>query len=465
MAASIAGGCAFEQWLAGRVPVASYARISRADPAAVRRQHLNNQVAAVRLGWAVVCQYTDDGVSAADRDAERPAFRRMLVDVEARSITEAHLPVRGVLAVEEERLVRSGSDYVALLRALAAQRDGCLSFADTGEIVDVQMELARMEAQGDMVPGEAESIRIGRRRQRSIRDQALEGRGSGGQRRFGWLGPDIVSGRLTNTLLDPCESAYLRTAIERALVGEKWMEVTDWLTAERVPTVRGGMWTIPTVQAMVTNPAICGYRILDGALVRDRETGLAVVGDWQTVASPAEWRALIGRCDRWYSLDGKRVSYTDGYRARSRGNGPGPGRQQRNEVREAKRKYLLSGFLRCGHVPEGGSMCGAKLGGHPAHGTNRYPAYRCSASGCRKVGRRTDLVDTYVAEIVRAQLGIGMDEWQSAGMQGKRSAIARVVRHVVIHPIPAGRSKSAPFDVELLEVVLTGGQDAPDHEA
>ncbi|MCX5612309.1 recombinase family protein [Streptomyces sp. NBC_00047] len=448
----LAEGGDFAQWLGDRVPVVSYARISRSQGAAAAgRQHLNNLAEADRLGWAVVCLYTDDGVSAANPDIARPAFERMLRDLLLRGTAEG-FPISGVISVEQERLARSADDYLRLLRALSIRPEGCLYLGDTNELIEIPAVLKDLEG-GAELQGQLETDRIGRRRRRSIRDRAREGLGSGGQRRFGWLGPDTAAGRSTNTVLDSFESTYLREAVDRALAGATWMSIADWLTAERVPTVRGGRWTIPTVQAMLTNPAMCGYRLLDGVLVRDGETGAPVVGGWQAVATPDEWWTLVGRCNRWYSPNGERSGYKDRYPSQSRGNGPGPGRQARLAESELSRKYLLSGFLRCGYTDGEGALCGAKMGGHPPHGTNRYASYRCSSSGCRKVGRRADLLECHVEAFVRERAELTAERWQLLDTKGRRDMIASMVDSIVVRPLPKGRTRNAPFDPALIEVI------------
>ncbi|MGW6950641.1 recombinase family protein [Streptomyces xanthophaeus] len=450
LAEALVKGIDFYQWLAGRIPVVSYARISRSQPGAVERQHLNNLAEADRLGWAVVQLYTDDGLSAANSDVTRAAFELMVRDLLRRRTAEG-FPISGVISVEEERLARRAGDYVCLLRALSVRKDGLLHLVDTGELVDIPAVLRGLDA-GLEPRGQVESDRAGRRRRRSIRDRASEGRGSGGQRRFGWLGPDGAEQRPTNTVLDPYESRYLREAVDRALAGETWMSIADWLTAEGVPTVRGGRWTIPTVQAMLTNPAVCGYRMIDGVLVQDRETGESLVGEWQAIASPDEWSTLVARCDRWYSPNSKRTGHKGQSASRGRNaDSKSGGRERRVEYKP--RKYLLSGFLRCGYSETEDSTCGYKMGGHPPHGTNRQGSYRCSSSGCRKVGRRVDLLDLHIGAIVREGLELTWQGWESLSMGEKREAIATIIEAVVVHPLPKGRSRNAPFDPGLIEVI------------
>lgn len=514
LADSLALGRDFDEWLVGRLPVASYARVSRdaaGDGQGVVRQHLNNDDAAASLGWAVVYRFTDNGVTASDPCVERAAFLHLLRALRARRTVEG-FSVCGVIAVEEERLARLQDDYALLCRALTMDEDGCLYLVDAEQLVDVTAEMDDVHGRKAGEARQGESERTSRRRRRSVRDYAHEGRGSGGQRRFGWHGPDAAKGRSTNTVLDPYESMYLRSAIDMALAGTSWTAITDWLTEESVPTVRGSRWAVDTVQSMVTNPAICGYRIVSGELVRDRASGQPVVGGWQTVATPEEWLKLVERCDRWHSPDGARPTYKQAHASRWTDLGTARSARERREQADLGRRYLLSGFLRCGYTGDGDSICGCKMGGQPPRGTNKHPSYRCVAAKCRKVGRRTDLVDAHVeavalrvleeryrdtapdesafpaedqlvrlraferpTDLTRMQLRdleedrrsfhaqqadrnllarFTRGRWNSYDIRQKRLALAAVVESVVVRPIPKDRTRNAPFDPALIEVTL-----------
>jgi hypothetical protein len=109
-----------------------------------------------------------------------------------------------------------------------------------------------------------------------VRVPVPAGRGTGGHRRFGWLSGDPAAGRPHNHLLNRAESPYLRGALEMIMAGKSEQTVIRWLVEQRVPTARGGRWTGTTVRTMVTNPAVCGYRVLDGdipdLLIDDAET-------------------------------------------------------------------------------------------------------------------------------------------------------------------------------------------------
>ncbi|MFJ9178261.1 recombinase family protein [Streptomyces sp. NPDC102360] len=499
-------GGRFEEWLAGRTPVVSYARVSLdglGEGRGVNRQHLNSDVAATKAGWAVVHRYTDSGVTASDPTVERPAFVQLLRALRM-GRTEDGVALHGVIAMEEERLVRLARDEALLHRALAGGCNGFLYLVDEGELIHPSLHLSEVGVGRSAPAGQRESERMSKRRLRSVRDHAREGRGTGGARRFGWLGPDAVVGRRSNTLLHEDESPYLREAIDRVLAGQSWTAITDWLTAEGVPTVREGRWTVTTVQSMVTNPAICGYRVVDGALVRDPRTGEPVVGDWQPVATPGEWTRLIERCGRWHAPG-------LGRRATRSSVSAGEGVQSSGK----ERKYLLAGFLVCGHPGLDGARCGAKMGGQPPKGTNRHPSYRCVAAGCRRVGRRVDLVDEYVVGIALGALeerysGRAADRrpfpaeqrladlracaeeeghvaalirdleedrkeflasrananllaeftrerWPQLDVSQRRLLLREVIESVTILPIPRDRSRNAPFDRTLIQVAFKQG--------
>lgn len=121
--------------------------------------------------------------------------------------------------------------------------------------------------------GEDEVPSIRERVARSVRDRAREGKQSGGHRRFGWLPADRQLARPHNHELDQREATYLRAVIDMALSGKSERTLTQWLISEGVTTVKGGRWTSTTARNMITNPAICGYRALDGAIVLDPELG------------------------------------------------------------------------------------------------------------------------------------------------------------------------------------------------
>ncbi|WP_225850865.1 recombinase family protein [Streptomyces sp. HPF1205] len=318
-----------------------------------------------------------------------------------------------------------------------------------------------------------------------VRERAAAGRQTGGHRRFGWLPGDLSDGRPHNHLLDPFESPYLRRAIEMIMAGKSERTVTRWLIDQRVPTVRGGKWTGTTVRNMVSNPAVCGYRVLGGELVRDPLTGEPVVGGWETIATPEEWLRVVRRY-----AGGSAVAIASGAAAGATSEpgtaaaGPAAGSApssptgarapERRRIAQT-RKYLLSGFLRCGRRGRDGTECGATLVGNPVTRGTPHGSYACTSARCRGLARRMDLVDRTITDMVLDELesrygggladtrnrpdpllgGFTRQRWAEFDLRQKRIAVAAVVDAVTVRPLPEGRSTRAPFDPALLEMRWT----------
>ncbi|MFE5092053.1 recombinase family protein [Streptomyces sp. NPDC056638] len=508
----------FESWLDGRTPVCSYARITsdrekrgEAKQIGVGRQHTNHaDPAAESLGWAVVMRYSDNNLTAADPDIFRPAFHQMVRDLRARQ-TEDGYPIYGLIAVEDERVYRLPEDYLRLYRALTVDEEGCLYYTDKKHLVDVHAESEQTRGLVMSSVGEQEVKRVKRRTTRNAKDRALEGKGHGGTRRFGWNATvkdergNIV--KPCNETLDPTESPYLRKAIEMKLALKGWNTIAKWLLEENVPTVRGGTWTPQSVSVMLCNPSIFGGRMINGELLCDPKTGEPVIGAWETLATYEEWSKIFA------------MKYPD----------RDPKKKKPKGVK-TPRKHESSSILRCGWVKEDGDLCLHGMVGRPPYGAHKWGNYVCNAADCRRVSRRMDKIDAAVSGIVvkvleaqfaaftpearewhgeatlarlRADLaqvkdaykagtislgdyiefkddksaqieeserdrdafhkeqaaknflaGFTQEKWNGFDLQQRVKAIETVLQAVIIHPIPKGRSRRAPFDPSLIEVVF-----------
>ncbi|MCZ4095690.1 recombinase family protein [Streptomyces sp. H39-C1] len=370
-----------------RKPCCSYARISqdKKKEMGVARQHLNNDEFAGMHGCVIVYRYTDNDITAADPDIERPAFLRLVRDLRARRTAE-DIRVEGLFVVEEERVVRLPEDYLKLHRALTVDKSGAFAIKDTNTFLDVHSDSEMIRGLLNSAMGEKEVTKTRRRVTRNMRDQALEGMPTG-RRRFGWKGADPKLDRPTNKFLEPKEAKILREALDLALKGKSWATIVHHFEDSKVPTVRGTRWTTTPVQYMLTNPAICGYRMMYGELVRDREHGEPIVGKWETIATPAEWHKMLRRCDSWFNLEGD-TAYSR-YRAKVKTEG----KKNYQQLAEATRKFMLTNIARCGYVDDDGNMCLAKMKGNGPGGSNKHARYRCGDTRCNKVSRRADLVD------------------------------------------------------------------------
>ncbi|MER5440978.1 recombinase family protein [Streptomyces sp. NPDC002790] len=317
-----------------------------------------------------------------------------------------------------------------------------------------------------------------------------------------------ASGRKMNMRKDPGEWPVLREMIDAALAGHGWNSIARDLNHRGVPTASGKTWSGATVRQALTNPVMCGYRFMNGELVTDPATGLPVIGKWDTVATPAEWRALVDISQQNGAQRGTRLT-----------NGSRPPAEPPTQLR----KYLFSGFLRCG-ADKHGTPCRSRMGGC-ARPTAQNPdnvVYVCASMDCGGTARSAHAVDAHLSGVVARLLSergtpldaprprwegepllfqlvqerhvltqaggslehadvvadlseriSGLEEtrssylassyphslprdpdaWPTMSLHERRAAIADVIDSVVVLPLPPGTSRRAPFDPDLLQVV------------
>lgn len=162
------------------------------------------------------------------------------------------------------------------------------------------------------------------------------------------------------------EVTVLRQAASRRLEKQSYPAITDWMNVEGHRTTRGGLWRPATLANVLDHPAIAG--------LTENEEGELVSSGGPQVITPAEFMAI---------------------RALRPSNDPDRGRA-------AQRDYLLTGGVSvCG-------LCAEWLDASPSGSGSR--GYRCTPStpqhpgGCGKVRVKADLLETYVAEHVLAEL-------------------------------------------------------------
>ncbi|MEU6280813.1 recombinase family protein [Streptomyces sp. NPDC047028] len=209
---------------------------------------------------------------------------------------------------------------------------------------------------------------------------------------------------------DPREWPVLRTMIESALRGSSRNDIARDLNARDAKTAAGNRWSGATVRQALTNPVMCGYRAIKGSLVRDPVTGEPVVGQWDAPATVAEWRALVDLSRQRGARQGSRMT-----------NGsPRPGRQP-----QSSRKYLFSGYLRCGATRKDGSPCNSRMGGciRPTAKDPANAVYVCTALDCAGTARNVRDVDAHLEGVVlrllrerRTSCDAGRPDWTGAAL-------------------------------------------------
>lgn len=333
------------------LPVASYARISadgRRDEHGVQDQHAINRQTAERLGWVVVHEYTDNDKSAAKASVVRDEFEDMLRVIRAGRLQDG-APIRGVIVVADDRLVRRPGDYERFVEAITYQ-DGRV-YADARGPKDLYSEDVESMGLFGAVISKMEVRKMQRRMRSSHRARAANGTPPGGTRPFGWQ-PDRLN-------LDPDEAPLLRQAAEDFIAGRSINSIVNQWQRQGVPTSKGNRWTASSLKATLANPRLCGWRAINDELVRD-ESGEPVTGQWEPVITAEQWLALKAIFDarrgRLFSPDG------------TIGGIIPPEYRQPN--------HLLTGILRCGKPGADGRLCNTPLR------VTRNPDMRCHLYSC-----------------------------------------------------------------------------------
>ncbi|QSS91288.1 recombinase family protein [Streptomyces sp. M54] len=162
------------------------------------------------------------------------------------------------------------------------------------------------------------------------------------------------------------EAEGIRAAASRQLLKQSFPAICEWLNAEGYRTTRGGLFKPDVLANILYHPAIAGLaEDENGELVETGGPAIIPVEDFLAI------RAMRSSSDP----DNQRVE---------------------------QREYLISGPLGvCG-------LCGTTLGASPSNAGAR--GHRCPPStaqhpgGCGKVRINADLLETYVAEHVLAEL-------------------------------------------------------------
>jgi Recombinase/Recombinase zinc beta ribbon domain len=233
-----------------------------------------------------------------------------------------------------------------------------------------------------VVISKMEVRKMQRRMRRSHRARAEQGIAPlGGNRPFGWQD--------NRKALELVEAQLLRRAAREFVVGRSLTSIVAEWQRLGVKTSRGNTWTAKSLKVTLSNARLCGWREINGELIRDA-TGTPVVGDWEPVLTPDEWQAVRGVFDTRRG----RVVHPDGT----------VGGTLPQDFRE--HRYLLTGVVRCGRPGPDGVICNTRLRVTRQKDCKQH-IYSCpskTAGGCGGLGRRGDKVDEFVSEAVLAKL-------------------------------------------------------------
>ncbi|WP_207945199.1 recombinase family protein [Actinomadura rubrisoli] len=363
------------------IPVVSYARISadqERDEHGIQHQHKVNRQTAERLGWIVVDEFTDNDKSAAKSGVVRDEFETMVRALRTGKLQDGRA-IRGTVVMVEDRLVRRPGDYERFVEALT-YREGRV-YADQRGPKDLYSEDVESMGLIGAVIAKMEVRKMQRRMRNDHRRRALAGEPpAGGNRPFGW--------KDDRRTLDRDEATLVAKAAEQYVSGRGLNSIVRAWQEAGIKTTTGREWTTTSLKVLLRNPRLCGWRMINGELVRGPD-GQPIVGQWDAIITPEQWMAVNAI---FTARKGHLV------------NGSGSTSPLPQDFRE--HKHLLTSFLRCGRIRPDGTMCGARLRVTRQRDCVQH-IYSCppkSSGGCGGLGRRGDKVDEFISEAVLAKL-------------------------------------------------------------
>ena len=330
--------------------VGIYARISDdkdGQQTATARQMEDCRAFAGRKGWEVADEFEDIDTSAYLRGVKRPEFERMLTALREGNIS-------GVVVWKLDRLTRQQRDLVRVIEACEPHR---AFVASVMEPIDTRESYGQFVAELLVAQARMESANSSTRGRRKAQEQREKGMPPPcGKRCFGYA--------MAYTQVVPEEAAIIREVRDRLFAGEGLYGICSDLEARGILGTQGHAWRTNILKRLLVGPSIAGVREGDGK---------RYPGTWQAIISPE-----------------------DSDRLRAMLN-PRPGAPRRSPAR----RYLLTGFMRCGR-------CDHRMAGHV--GSDGHRRYVCGKQpgypNCGRMSIRTEPVD----DMVREMLMVAVDD-------------------------------------------------------
>ena len=242
--------------------VAGYIRVSTIGQAE-HGHGLDNQEEAIRdfcqaQGFELVRIYREEGVSGGNGIEGREALPHLLKDLEDGAF-------QGVVIVRLDRLARDLllQEYlIGEVRKLGAE---LLSIAEPDLCTDDSTRTLIRQILGAVAEYEKKLIvaRLAGGRRRKAREGGYPG---------GWvpMGYRVEGeGREARVVVDEAEAETVRRIFQDYASGRAMREIAGVLTAEGVPTRRGGTWAPATVGAILGNAFYTGREEVDGHVRRN----------------------------------------------------------------------------------------------------------------------------------------------------------------------------------------------------
>jgi DNA invertase Pin-like site-specific DNA recombinase len=403
--------------------VGAYERISddkEEEARGVARQAADNEAQAKLRGWKVAEHYQDNDFSAFKENVTRPAFERLLADLESGVLD-------GVVVYNQDRFVRQPSDLERAIRvydrAKAAGRQ--LVFATVSGDLDLGSDDGITMARVMVAFANKASRDTARRVARKHLEFAQEGRPISAWRPFGW--------QEDRRTLEPKEAEAIRDGVRKLLAGVPLAEICRQWNIAGILTPRGNAWVSTAARQVFRNPRLVGQRIYKAEIIRDLE-GQPVLGQWEPILTVPEWEALQAELDSPERTKG--VAWQKG--------------------QKTLRKYLLSGLARCA------ACSAATLRGNAAtyRATSKQPARKTHAYNCASCGKVSisgPALDGYVADVFLGRLARMATTEPSQEPWGGEAELARV-QEQMSELMAAYRAGELPGTVVFPEITTLDGR-------
>lgn len=253
--------------------------------------------------------YTDNDLSAANPDVDRPDYRRLLDDIRLDRVA-------ALVCREQSRLTRQPVEWEHLLTALHRAGVGEVHTTMQGpvSVAPANRLTGRILAVVDAEEAERASVRIKLHHQDLVREGRPNARAAYGYRK--------VTGDDGRPALepDPDTSTIVRRIFELVASGWSLGSIAQALDADGIPTPRGAArWHRETISAIVRSPTHIAKRTYKGE-----------------IAGPAMWDAIVDQdlFDRAQTAMASTTVTSRGHLVHAQ-----------RAVRPGQRRYLLTGGL------------------------------------------------------------------------------------------------------------------------
>ena len=296
--------------------VALYVRVSTEDQA---REGYSLDAQTKRLtamckvrGWTIADVYRDEGCSG--RNTDRPEYRRMFSEIDRWD---------ALLVLKMDRIHRNSVNFARMMEVLNKNGKGFISLNEKFDsttamgrfVMDIVQRMAQLESEQI-----GERVKIGMAKKAKSTGEPM-----GSPDPYGY---EYCSGKL---VVIESEAEVVRRIFDMYGSGMSMEAIACELSAEHIPTKKGGAWCRQTVRCILRNPLYAGYLRWDG-MVRP--------GTQAAIVSEEAFESANGRG----TLCRRRPRYTAAYRPRNRPSKAIPSMLRRRSWRTtASRRITRSG--------------------------------------------------------------------------------------------------------------------------